>query len=359
MRVQSEEANSTQRARACESGNDRLLMRPLWHPQLVNGRFGDPALYVESLFERDAVLFDLGEIQALPPRKINRVGHIFISHTHIDHFIGFDHLLRLLVGREKTVHFFGPSGLVAAVEHKLRAYCWNLADRYPSDLVFIVTEITSSFETHRMCFRLWNRFIAEEAGRAALSDTVCYEASGFRIRIAFLDHRIPCLGYVLEERSHVNIWKNQLDKLGLPIGPWLQELKRAVRENCPDEHIICVTGPGRHAVRHIRLGELKQAFTVSAGQRIGYITDVAPTTANCQAIVNLVKEADILFIEAAFAAADTALATQRAHLTTTLAGRIAREAAVKRIEPFHFSARYEGRETELILEAASAFAFPS
>jgi ribonuclease BN (tRNA processing enzyme) len=77
------------------------LLRPLLHPTLVNGRSGDPGLYVETLFEKRAVLFDLGDISILSPRKIHRLGHVFVSHAHIDHFIGFDRLLRVLVGREK------------------------------------------------------------------------------------------------------------------------------------------------------------------------------------------------------------------------------------------------------------------
>ena len=44
-------------------------MRPLFHPSLVNGRYGDPTVYVETLFERRGLLFDLGEIAALPPAK--------------------------------------------------------------------------------------------------------------------------------------------------------------------------------------------------------------------------------------------------------------------------------------------------
>ena len=84
-------------------------MRPLLHPSLVNGRFGDPVVYVETLFETRAILFDLGDIAALSPRKIQRLEHIFVSHAHIDHFVGFDRLLRLLIGREKTISFYGPT----------------------------------------------------------------------------------------------------------------------------------------------------------------------------------------------------------------------------------------------------------
>jgi ribonuclease Z len=79
-------------------------------------------------------LFDLGEIASLSPRKIQRVDQIFVSHAHIDHFIGFDHLLRFLVGREKTVHLYGPSGFAERVFHKLQAYRWNLVESYPCDL---------------------------------------------------------------------------------------------------------------------------------------------------------------------------------------------------------------------------------
>jgi len=82
-------------------------MRPIFHPSLVNCRFGDPTVYVETLFERHSLLFDVGEIASLSARKIRRVDQIFVSHAHIDHFVGFDHLLRLLIGREKTVVLVG------------------------------------------------------------------------------------------------------------------------------------------------------------------------------------------------------------------------------------------------------------
>ena len=55
-------------------------MRPLLHPCLLNGRYGDPALYVETMFEKHAVLFDLGDLSNLPPRKIHRLEHVFVIH---------------------------------------------------------------------------------------------------------------------------------------------------------------------------------------------------------------------------------------------------------------------------------------
>jgi len=104
-----------------------LAMRPLFHPGLVNGRYGDPTVYVETLFEKRSLLFDLGEIFSLPPRKIRRIDQVFVSHAHIDHFVGFDHMLRLLVGHEKTVQLFGPSGFAERVFHKPIVGIWSKA----------------------------------------------------------------------------------------------------------------------------------------------------------------------------------------------------------------------------------------
>jgi len=137
-------------------------MRPLLHAHLVNDRFGDPVVYVETLFERHAVLLDLGDISALPPRKANRIEQVFVSHAHIDHFFGFDFLLRMLVGREKTVQIFGPEGFIERVHHKLQAYQWNLVDSFICDLIFNVSEINAFGLVHSARFRLKTAFTKEE-----------------------------------------------------------------------------------------------------------------------------------------------------------------------------------------------------
>ena len=332
-------------------------MRPLLHASLVNGRTGDPALYIETLFESRAILFDLGDIAALPPRKILRVSDVFVSHAHIDHFFGFDRLLRLLVGREKQVALYGPTGFTAHVRHKLQGYRWDLVDRYDCDLVFLVTEIDPSLATSVTRFRLKNAFAAEPLAGGRIVDGIVHNEPTFRVSTTVLAHRTACLAFAIEEAVHVNVWKNRLAELGLPVGLWLRELKHAVVDGRPDDYPIRIADRSQASLgRELSLGQLRTVLTVTPGQKVAYVTDAADTPANRAAIAGLIRNADLLFIEAVFAEADIALATERAHLTTVAAGSIARAAGVRRIEPFHFSPRYAGEEERMLAEVMAAFA---
>ena len=320
-------------------------MRPALHPQLVNGRFGDPALFVERLHRRDAILFDLGDLHALSARDLLRVGHVFVSHVHMDHFIGFDALLRILVGRERTVQIAGPEGLCDRVWHKLQAYEWDLAHRYATELIFDVTELGADAPLGAARFRFTCRFVREDLEPAPPD-----AGEGLELRWALLEHHGPCLGFAIAERAHANVWRNRLDDRGLPSGAWLQELKRAVLAGLPDDHRIML--PDGDATP---LGGLRDLVTLSRGQKLAYVTDVADTPANRAAIAALAEGADLFFLESRFAAADADQARDRAHLTTRAAGEIARAAGVRRLEPFHFSPRYVREEERLLAEVAAAF----
>ncbi len=334
-------------------------MRPIFCTDLVNGSTGDPALFVDCMFERRALLFDLGDIRALPPRKMMRISHAFITHAHMDHFMGFDWLLRTLLGREKDLHLFGPPGFQAQVEHKLRAYTWNLVHNYASNFTLHVTEVDGKGAGRRASFRCQNEFYREGEENVASPQNILLREPAMQVRYALLDHGdIPCLAYALQEQAHVNVWKNCLQELGLPLGAWLRELKQAVLRNEPDQWQMRVSwseGGAQHE-RVLSLSELKPALRIVPGQKIAYATDVAWHEDNVACIIELARNADLLYIEAAFRERDAAHARRKFHLTTRQAGEIARAAGVGCVIPLHFSPRYTGEDTALLrAEVAAAF----
>src|SRR5256884_4274476 len=165
-------------------------MRCLFEPRLVNDTFGDPGLYVDFRDERRALLFDLGDITVLPPRKLMRVSHVFVTHTHMDRFSGFDHLLRVVLGRKAGLTLFGGPDFVAQVEHKLRAYTWNVVHRY-DELVLEVCEIGIDGRGQRARFSSRTRFGREAIASFELPDDVLHDEATFRVRGRFVDHDIP------------------------------------------------------------------------------------------------------------------------------------------------------------------------
>jgi ribonuclease Z len=326
-------------------------MRPIYQAELVNGVFGDPCVYIDLKFERRALLFDIGDVSRLPTRKLLRVSDVFVSHTHMDHFAGFDHLLRVCLGRDNGVRLYGPRNFIDQVEHKLHAYTWNLVGSYASDFTILVHELDAGEWLRRAQFRSRNRFEREPLAVARSFNDVLLQDEQFQVRARPFDHHgLSSYAFELEERTHLNVWKNRLDELGLPTGPWLTELKRRVRAGEPDDTTVEVTWRTRHGPRTERfaLGELKQRVLESVpGQRVCYVTDVAGHEDNRRRLIAFLHEADLAFIEAVFLDADRAHAERKAHLTAAQAGSIVRAAGVKAAVPFHFSTRYFPQERPL------------
>src|SRR5437867_8604088 len=167
-------------------------MPSLFQPRLVNDAFGDPVLYVEFLEERRALLFDLGDIAALRPRELLRLSHVFITHAHMDHFAGFDPLLRTLLGRKPRLTLFGGPDFATQVEHKLRAYIWNVVHRYEVELQLEVCEVSLDGHAHWASFSSRRGFMREEGPTQRLDGDVLHDEATFRVRGRFVDHGIPC-----------------------------------------------------------------------------------------------------------------------------------------------------------------------
>ena len=333
-------------------------MRTLFEPRLVNGAFGDPGLYVDFRDERRALLFDLGDITALPPRKLMRLTHVFVSHAHMDHFAGFDQLLRVVLGRKERLTLAGGPGFIARVEHKLAAYEWNVVHRYEPPITLEVRELGEDGKGRRATFSSRNRFEREEAGEWHPAGDVLHEEATFRVRARFVDHELPCLAFALEEKARMKVAKDRLESLGLTTGPWLRTLKQAVLAGAPGDTPIAVRWrdrQGEHAQTR-SVDELRPVILdVVEGQRVGYVTDLRFTEANVRVLEELLAGVDILFIESVFLDADGDHAARKNHLTAKQAGEIARRLRARFVTPFHFSPRYEGRPAALVAELESAW----
>lgn len=332
-------------------------MRPLLQARLVNDVFGDPVLFVDFLDERRALLFDLGDIAALMPRNLMRVSHVFVTHTHMDHFSGFDHLLRVLLGRKPSIALYGGPGFVAQVGHKLRAYTWNVVHRYDLELVVEAFELALDGHIRSARFSSRDRFASVAVATTEQCGDIVHDETTFRVRACFVDHGIPCLSYIVEEKVRLGVDKERLGASGMTKGAWLRELKHAVLTGAPVDTPIPVQwrdSGGDHAVTRT-VGELSRLILdAEPGQRIGYATDLRDTSDNMQALSNLMQGVDHLFIESVFLEADRAHALRKNHLTAAQAGRIASCIGARAVTPFHFSPRYRGRAEEMASEVQAA-----
>ncbi len=331
-------------------------MRPFFHPRTVNGPFGDPCLFIPFLFEKRAVLFDLGDIYSLSSRDILKISHVFISHTHMDHFSGFDRLLRLFLGRGKNLYLYGPEGFLKNIEGKLSGYSWNLVENYSQHLIIYATETNTNRLVTRT-YRCSNRFSPDTETTTNPINGILHEESGLTISTVILDHGIPCLGFSLKERFHVNIIKDNVISLGLEIGPWLRIFKEALfNQQDPDSEFKICTGQGKTYTNSYILGELADKIAViTPGQKITYIVDAACSKSNLEKIIDFADESDHLYIEASFLDKDRALAEKKLHLTAKQAGYIAAKAKAKQFTIFHFSPRNIYCENLLYEEARQEY----
>jgi len=334
-------------------------MRPLLHPRLTNKPFDDPGLFITFPFEKRAILFDLGEIYSLASKDVLKTSHVFVTHTHMDHFAGFDRLLRLFLGREKNLYIYGPEGFLSNLEGKLAGYSWNLVEQYKTGLTLHATEVHPDHLITRR-YLCTSRFVPEKDDAIQPYAGILLEEPGLSVLARIFDHKMPCLGFAIKEKFHVNILKNRLDDLGLETGPWLKKFKQALYSRYdPDTEFEVQAGQAGLQKRVFGLKDLADRIAViTSGQKIAYIADVAYSRSNVAGIVELAKDADHLFIEAVFLEKHQELAKRKHHLTAGQAGALAALARVKRFTIFHFSPRYHGLEHLLQKEAQEAYEKP-
>ncbi|MDR2884862.1 MAG: ribonuclease Z, partial [Deferribacteraceae bacterium] len=96
----------------------------------LNSPFDDSVFFLRNVYRKRAFLLDCGKLGGLEHSEVLDLGDIFISHTHMDHFVGFDRILRGALNGGGAIRMFGAPGFIGNVDGKFRSYVWNLVDGY-------------------------------------------------------------------------------------------------------------------------------------------------------------------------------------------------------------------------------------
>jgi ribonuclease Z len=334
-------------------------VRTTLDPHLIDPTANEPGLVVDLRDARRALLFDLCEVDRLAPRVLLRTTHAFVTHTHMDHFSGFDHWLKLGLGRTPRIVLGGGPGFVDQLEHKLRAYTWNVVHRYAVPMRIEAHSLEVDGSRHHAHFDSREHFARRDGPPDPPGDSdLLLDEPLFSVRGRIVDHEMPVLAFAIDEKAELRVAADRVRAMGLTTGSWLRSLKDALLAGAPDDTVIELTWrdrAGEH--RHRRtVGDLRPlVLDAVPGRRIGYVTDLRFTEANIAQLSRHLGDVDLLYIESRFLEEEREQAARKNHLTARQAGEIARRLRAKKVSPFHFSPRYRGREDGLRAEVMAAW----
>lgn len=301
----------------------------------INSPFDDTAFFARNIYKKHPVLFDCGRLGKITNAELLSISDIFISHTHIDHFYGFDRIIRGSICAEKTVRVFGPPGIIKNVQGKIDAYTWNLIRSYP--LQIQVIELHPSGNCKQAHFSAFKGFIPDYSD--IVFDQIEFE-DGFTLDVEFFDHGITSVGYRLNEPQQVHIDKDKLADNNYKPGKWLGELTIALTTGADKtSHIEVET---HEDVKQISIKQLETEIVIyKQPQSITFMTDMGPTYANVQKAIQFAKNSTILLIESVFLKNEILHAMEKNHMTLELSKFIFNESKSQYVKFFHFAPRYE------------------
>lgn len=253
-------------------------------------RRGLPATLIRRGGEK--LLFDCGEgtqRQLLRTVGLPDITEVFLTHHHLDHWLGLPGLLKTFDLRDRTtpLTLFGPPG----------------TERLMASL-------------QQLIGRLRYRLRVVDLEPDAIVEFDGYEVHALRVR-----HRGEAYGYALIEADRPGRFDAELAaRLGVAPGPDFGRLQRGETVNGVSPEQV--------------MGETRR------GRRIVLSGDTAP----CDMLRVAADGADVLVHEATFASEERERAMETAHSTAAQAAELAREAGVGLLALTHVSTRYLGRE---------------
>lgn len=237
-------------------------------------------------------------------RRLNRV---LITHGHLDHILGLAGLLSTFIRWENTeaLEIYGGK--------------WALDRIY--DLVYSIV--------------LRNEQPPVPIHLIDLQPGVFFEDKDFSISAFPVTHRGPgCFGFIFQEKPRRPFLNDKAATLDIPPGPERARLVRGEAITLADGRVIQpdeVLGPDLPGARYVHIGDVGRTDN----------------------IVQYVKDAHALIMEATYLEDEADMARQFGHMTAAQAAHLANEANVKTLILTHISNR--SRERDILAEAQAIF----
>lgn len=226
--------------------------------------------------------------------KYSRIGHIFISHLHGDHYLGLMGLLSTmhLQGRNNEIHLYGQQELMDIIELQLR--------------------LSQTVLRYNLIFHPVKNY----------SGTIILEDEDLSVSTISLNHRIPCTGFLFKEKPKPRkLLINKMKQYNIPF-KYYAGIKNG--ENYEDDFGNIIPN---------------KELTINAGRPRSYA--FCSDTVYLEHLADEVRGVDLLYHESTFMhdLLDRAKATF--HSTSIEAATVAKNAGVLRLLIGHFSARYK------------------
>lgn len=262
--------------------------------------------------DTDLLLFDCGEGSQ---RQMIRFGTgfsvdaVFFTHFHADHYLGIIGFIRTLgmTGRESPLVLHGPP----PAKRLLRQAVHLGVDALPFPLEIV-----------------------------ELQHGVAVRRNQYTIGAIQVDHRVSALAYVLQEDDRPGRFNVERARaLLVREGPDFGRLQRGEAVQAADGRAVQpadVLGPPR------------------GGRRVVISGDTRP----CPTVVAAARDADLLIHESTFSDDEQERALETRHSTAREAGRVAREAGVRRLILTHLSSRHDVDPSKLLAQAREEFSGP-
>ncbi len=314
---------------------------------LVNGSTGDPLLYVDYPDSDNALLFDAGETAALSMEQLADLRAVFVTHHHVDHFMGLDRIVRANIDADKVLSIFGPVGTIQKVYDRIRSYEYQFFPFQKIVLDLVEIEPARLIRARIECTK---RFPPPQPVPEPRTGRTIFTASGLTVEAVAVDHTVPCLAYALVEAPAYHVTSAALTAGALRPGAWIQQVAARLESSADRTGTVTIQG------LEISLAQLaEQYFQRMEGGRLAYVTDTLWSESVQTDLIELCRNANRLYCDSFYAQAQAAAAAKHKHMTTHTAAELATKAKVRELILMHFSSRYRGRYHALVEEARARF----